>query len=169
MFSRNLTAGSKTFTVTNGNSKSIQTRSGITTFVNTKQVNRNSQAYRNYLVRQAKVFTGKASKAKNASKGDRIRQLIHTYLSLAYEMGPSLERKIFRKYILLIMHSIDKIAGSSTNFERYSQLYEEAEILTGTVDIKDQDDSSKIVLNILADAFRINPSTSKKLNRLLNF
>jgi hypothetical protein len=132
-------------------------------------VNRNSQAYRNYLVKQAKVFTGEASKAKNASKGDRIRQLIHTYLSLAYEMGPSLERKIFRKYILLIMYSIDKIAGSSTNFERYSQLYEEAERLTGTVDIKVQDKSSKIVLDILGSAFRIDSSTSKKLNILLNF
>ena len=128
-----------------------------------------SQAYRNYLVKKSNAFTGKASKAKNASKGDRIRQLIHTYLSLAYEMGPSLERKIFRKYILLIMHSIDKIAGSSTNFESYSQLYEEAEILTGTVDIKVQDVSSKIVLDILGSAFRIDSSTSKKLNRLLNF
>ena len=167
MFNKKPTTGSKTETVTGNNRKSNKV-----TIINQGRgilVNRNSQAYRNYLVKKSKAFTGKASKAKNASKGDRIRQLIHTYLSLAYEMGPSLERKIFRKYILLIMHSIDKIAGSSTNFERYSQLYEEAEILTGTVDIKDQDDSSKIVLNILADAFRINSSTSKKLYRLLNF
>lgn len=64
---------------------------------------------------------------------------------------------------------IDKIAGSSTNFERYSQLYEEAERLTGTVDIKVQDKSSKIVLDILGSAFRIDSSTSKKLNILLNF
>ena len=168
MFNKKPTTGSKTETVTGGNNKN----SNKVTIINQGRgilVNRNSQAYRNYLVKKSRAFTGKASKAKNASKGDRIRQLIHTYLSLAYEMGPSLERKIFRKYILLIMHSIDKIAGSSTNFERYSQLYEEAEILTGTVDIKDQDVSSKIVLNILADAFRINSSTSKKLNRLLNF
>jgi len=165
MFSKKPTTGSNTVTSNNKNSNKV-------TIINQGRgilVNRNSQAYRNYLVKKSNVFTGKASKAKNASKSDRIRQLIHTYLSLAYEMGPSLERKIFRKYILLIMYSIDKIAGSSTNFERYSQLYEEAEILTGTVDIKVQDVSSKIVLNILADAFRINPSTSKKLNRLLNF
>ena len=151
MFRGKLTTGSKTETYAgnNKNPKSIQTRGAITTFVNTKQVNRNSQAHGNYLARQAKAFTGEASKAKNASKGDRIRQLIHTYLSLAYEMGPGLERKIFSKYILLIMYSIDKIAGSSTNFERYSQLYEEAERLTGTVDIEVQDKSSKIVLDIL--------------------
>jgi len=167
MFSKKSTRGSTTTTVT-GNNKN----SNKVTIINQGRgilVNRNSQAYRNYLVKKSKAFTGKASKAKNASKGDRIRQLIHTYLSLAYEMGPSLERKIFRKYILLIMHSIDKIAGSSTNFESYSQLYEEAEILTGTVDIKVQDVSSKIVLDILGSAFRIDSSTSKKLNRLLNF
>jgi len=166
MFTRKTPTVSTTVTVNNNRNSSkvpiINQRRGIL-------VNRNSQAYRNYLVEQAKVFTGKASKAKNASKGDRIRQLIHTYLSLAYEMGPSLERKIFRKYILLIMYSIDKIAGSSTNFERYSQLYEEAERLTGTVDIKVQDKYSKIVLDILGSAFRIDSSTSKKLNILLNF
>jgi len=166
MSTRKTPTVSTTVTVNNNRNSSkvpiINQRRGIL-------VNRNSQAYRNYLVKQAKVFTGKASKAKNASKGDRIRQLIHTYLSLAYEMGPSLERKIFRKYILLIMYSIDKIAGSSTNFERYSQLYEEAERLTGTVDIKVQDKYSKIVLDILGSAFRIDSSTSKKLNILLNF
>jgi len=166
MSTRKTPTVSTTVTVNNNRNSSkvpiINQRRGIL-------VNRNSQAYRNYLVEQAKVFTGKASKAKNASKGDRIRQLIHTYLSLAYEMGPSLERKIFRKYILLIMYSIDKIAGSSTNFERYSQLYEEAERLTGTVDIKVQDKYSKIVLDILGSAFRIDSSTSKKLNILLNF
>ena len=165
MFSKKSTRGSNTVTGNNKNSNKV-------TIINQGRgilVNRNSQAYRNYLVKKSKAFTGKASKAKNASKGDRIRQLVHTYLSLAYEMGPDLERKIFRKYILLIMHSIDKIAGSSTNFERYSQLYEEAESLTGIVDIKVQDVSSKIVLDILGSAFRIDSSTSKKLNRLLNF
>jgi len=166
MFSKKPTTGSNTVTSNNKNSNKVPIRNNQGRGI---LVNRNSQAYRNYLVKKSKAFTGKASKAKNASKGDRIRQLIHTYLSLAYEMGPSLERKIFRKYILLIMHSIDKIAGSSTNFERYSQLYEEAEILTGTVDIKVQDVSSKIVLDILGSAFRIDSSTSKKLNRLLNF
>jgi len=165
MFSKKSTRGSNTVTGNNKNSNKV-------TIINQGRgilVNRNSQAYRNYLVKKSNAFTGKASKAKNASKGDRIRQLVHTYLSLAYEMGPDLERKIFRKYILLIMHSIDKIAGSSTNFERYSQLYEEAESLTGIVDITNQYKSTKIILDILENAFRIDSSTSKKLISLLNF
>tara|TARA_B100001778_G_scaffold15266_1_gene11657 strand:- start:3611 stop:4108 length:498 start_codon:yes stop_codon:yes gene_type:complete len=165
MFSKKSTRGSNTVTGNNKNSNKV-------TIINQGRgilVNRNSQAYRNYLVKKSNAFTGKASKAKNASKGDRIRQLVHTYLSLAYEMGPDLKRKIFRKYILLIMHSIDKIAGSSTNFERYSQLYEEAESLTGIVDITNQYKSTKIILDILENAFRIDSSTSKKLISLLNF
>jgi hypothetical protein len=165
MISKKSTRGSNTVTGNNKNSNKV-------TIINQGRgilVNRNSQAYRNYLVKKSNAFTGKASKAKNASKGDRIRQLVHTYLSLAYEMGPDLERKIFRKYILLIMHSIDKIAGSSTNFERYSQLYEEAESLTGIVDITNQYKSTKIILDILENAFRIDSSTSKKLISLLNF
>jgi len=168
MFSRKPYTGSTAVTV--NNKRNNQSKVVI---INNQNhgilVNRNSQAYRNYLVRKSKAFTGEASKAKNASKGDRIRQLVITYLSLAYEMGPDLERKIFRKYILLIMHSIDKIAGSSTNFERYSQLYEEAESLTGIVDITDQYKSTKIILDILENAFRIDSSTSKKLTSLLNF
>jgi len=165
MYTRKPYAGSTTVTGNNRNSNKVIIRNNRLGIL----VNRNSQAYRNYLVRKSKAFTGEASKAKNASKGDRIRQLVITYLSLAYEMGPDLERKIFRKYILLIMHSIDKIAGSSTNFERYSQLYEEAESLTGIVDITDQYKSTKIILDILGSAFRIDSSTSKKLNSLLNF
>jgi len=165
MYTRKPYAGSTTVTGNNRNSNKVIIRNNRLGIL----VNRNSQAYRNYLVRKSKAFTGEASKAKNASKGDRIRQLVITYLSLAYEMGPDLERKIFRKYILLIMHSIDKIAGSSTNFERYSQLYEEAESLTGIVDITDQYKSTKIILDILGSAFRIDSSTSKKLTSLLNF
>ena len=166
MFSIKPYTGSTAVTVTNGNSNKVIIRNNQNHGI---LVNRNSQVYKNYLARKSKAFTGEASKAKNASKGDRIRQLVITYLSLAYEMGPDLERKIFRKYILLIMHSIDKIAGSSTNFERYSQLYEEAESLTGIVDITDQYKSTKIILDILENAFRIDSSTSKKLTSLLNF
>jgi len=166
MFSIKPSTGSTTVTGNNRNSNKVIIRNNHGRGI---MVNRNSQAYRNYLVKKSKAFTGKSMVAKNASKGDRIRQLVNTYLSLAYEMGPDLERKIFRKYILLIMHSIDKIAGSSTNFERYSQLYEEAESLTGTVDITDQYKSAKIILDILANAFRIDSSTSKKLTSLLNF
>ena len=166
MLNKKQSTGSTTVTGTNGNSNKVIIRNNTGRGI---MVNRNSQVYKNYLNKQAVVFTGKSMKAKNVSIGDRRQQLVNTYLSFAYEMGPGLKRKIFRKYILLIMYSIDKIAGSSTNFERYSQLYDDAESLTGTVDIKNQDISAKIIIDILGNAFRIESSTSKKLISLLNF
>jgi len=168
MVNKKQSMGSTTVTGTGTNGKSkkviIINNTGHGTMVNI-----NSQVYKNNLARRAAVFTGKSMKAKNESTGDRRQQLVNTYLSFAYEMGPGLKRKIFRKYILLIMYSIDNIAGSSTNFGRYSKLYDDAESLTGTVDIEKQDISAKIIIEILSNAFRIESSTSKNLISLLNF
>ena len=110
-----------------------------------------------------------ANAANRRGVGDRRQQLVNTYLSLAYEMRPGLERKIFKKYLLLIMHSIDKIAGSSRNSERYSQLYEEAENLTGTVNLSVQNKAAEIITSILGNISKIDSSTSKKLTSLLIF
>lgn len=104
-----------------------------------------------------------ANAANRRGVGDRRHQLVNTYLSLAYEMRPGLERKIFRKYVLLIMYSIDKIAGSTSNLEQYSKLYEDAEKLTGTVDLKTQNRCAEIILGILENISKIDSSTSKKL------
>jgi hypothetical protein len=110
-----------------------------------------------------------ANAANRRNLGDLRQQLVSTYLTFAYEMRPGLERKLFKKYLLLIMHSIDKIAGSSTNFDRYSQMYEEAENLTGTVDIKVQNNSAEIITGIIGNITKIDSSTSKKLTKLLIF
>jgi hypothetical protein len=110
-----------------------------------------------------------ANAANRRGVGDRRQQLVNTYLSLAYEMRPGLERKIFKKYLLLIMHSIDKIAGSSRNSERYSQLYDEAENLTGTVNLSVQNKAAEIITSILGNISKIDSSTSKKLTSLLIF
>tara|TARA_B110000977_G_scaffold83963_1_gene112195 strand:- start:316 stop:519 length:204 start_codon:yes stop_codon:yes gene_type:complete len=67
------------------------------------------------------------------------------------------------------MYSIDKIAGSSNNSERYSKLYEEAESLTGTVNLSVQNKCAEIITSILGNISKIDSSTSKKLTGLLNF
>ena len=110
-----------------------------------------------------------ANAANRRNLGDLRQQLVSTYLSFAYEMRPGLERKLFKKYLLLIMHSIDKIAGSSRNSERYSQLYEEAENLTGTVNLSVQNKAAEIITSILGNISKIDSSTSKKLTSLLIF
>lgn len=110
-----------------------------------------------------------ANAANRRNLGDLRQQLVSTYLTFAYEMRPGLERKLFKKYLLLIMHSIDKIAGSSRNSERYSQLYEEAENLTGTVNLSVQNKAAEIITSILGNISKIDSSTSKKLTSLLIF
>lgn len=160
------TTRSTTITVT-GNTpnrgKVIRTnKQGITRFVNAP-IN-NGRTPNANIARKAR-----ANAANRRSTGDLRQQLVSTYLTFAYEMRPGLERKIFKKYLILIMHSIDKIAGSSNNSERYSKLYEEAESLTGTVNISIQNKAAEIITSILGNVSKIDSSTSKKLTSLLIF
>ena len=98
--------------------KVVRTNSnGITRLVNAP-VNNGRTPNRNTMRKLALKAT-----TNRINISDLQQQLVSTYLSFAYEMKPGLERKIFKKYILLIMYSIDKIARSSTNFDRYSQMY----------------------------------------------
>jgi|TARA_B110000305_G_scaffold220371_1_gene262182 hypothetical protein len=144
--------------------KVVRTNSnGITRLVNAP-INNGRTPNRNTMRKLALKAT-----TNRINISDLQQQLVSTYLSFAYEMKPGLERKIFKKYILLIMHSIDKIARSSTNLDRYSRLYEEAENLTGTVDIKVQNSSAEIISGIIGNITKIDSSTSKKLTKLLIF
>ena len=147
---------------------------------NGSMVNLGSNRYRNYMAKrnQTKTIinrtpnrnTMRKIQANTASaRRDAPQQLVSTYLTFAYEMRPGLERKIFKKYLVLIMYSIDKIAGSSNNSERYSKLYEEAESLTGTVNLSVQNKCAEIITSILGNISKIDSSTSKKLTGLLNF
>jgi len=144
--------------------KVVRTNSnGITRLVNAP-INNGRTPNRNTMRKLALKAT-----TNRINISDLQQQLVSTYLSFAYEMKPGLERKIFKKYILLIMYSIDKIARSSTNFDRYSQMYEEAENLTGTVNLSVQNKAAEIITSILGNISKIDSSTSKKLTSLLIF
>ena len=158
MFSRNLTTGSKTETVTgnnNRNSKSIQTRSGITTFVNTKQVNN-------------KKNIGTSRKLNNTLNiPSKRHQLINTYLTFAYEMRPGLENRIFWRYVILLLFSIDQITGTVSNNNLNRERYSKISRMEGKVSDKEQEFWSKTFMNILNNVKRINSSTTRPLyNRL---
>jgi TATA-box binding protein (TBP) (component of TFIID and TFIIIB) len=157
MLSRNLTAGSKTETVTSNNkkSKSIQTRSGITTFVNTKQVNN-------------KKNIGTSRKLNNTLNiPSKRHQLINTYLTFAYEMRPGLENRIFWRYVILLLFSIDQITGTVSNNNLNRERYSKISRMEGKVSDKEQEFWSKTFMNILNNVKRINSSTTRPLyNRL---
>ena len=61
------------------------------------------------------------------------QQLVNTYLTFTYEMRDNLPQRVFWRYVILMLLSIDKIAGISSNDERYSQLFEQTNTLNGTV------------------------------------
>jgi TATA-box binding protein (TBP) (component of TFIID and TFIIIB) len=155
MSSKKPTTGSNTVTSNNKNSKSIQTRSGITTYVNTKQVNN-------------KKNIGTSRKLNNTLNiPSKRHQLINTYLTFAYEMRPGLENRIFWRYVILLLFSIDQITGTVSNNNLNRERYSKISRMEGKVSDKEQEFWSKTFMNILNNVKRINSSTTRPLyNRL---
>jgi hypothetical protein len=155
MFSRKPYTGSTTVTVTNGNSKVIQARSGITTFVNTKQVNNKKD------IRTPRKLNN------TLNIPSKRQQLINTYLTFAYEMRPGLENRIFWRYVILLLFSIDQITGTVSNNNLNRERYSKISRMEGKVSDKEQEFWSKTFMNILNNVKRINSSTTRPLyNRL---
>ncbi len=96
-------------------------------------------------------------------------QLANTYLTFTYEMRDNLPRRIFWRYVILMLLSIDKIAGISSNDERYSQLFEQTNTLIGTVPLDTQNAWARKFESIVNNAKRISSSTTKSLNSMLKF
>lgn len=129
MFSRNLTAGSKTVTVTNGNFNKVIIRNNQGRGI---LVNKNSQAYRNYLARQANIKklqnksnnTSKNIKnttlLKNFSRGYLQSCFLNTYTTLAYLTGQStISDAVLFRYIISFETLLSKINGNlTTNREK---------------------------------------------------
>ncbi len=97
------------------------------------------------------------------------QQLVNTYLTFTYEMRDNLPRRIFWRYVILMLLSIDKIAGISSNDERYSQLFEQTNTLNGTVPLDIQNTWARKFEGIVKNAKRISSSTTKNLNSMLKF
>ena len=94
-------------------------------------------------------------------------QMINTYLTFAYEMRPGLDNRVFWKYVILLLFSIDQIAGVITNNTSSSELYAKIDNMTGTVSDSEQVFWSKTFETIVKNCKRINASTSRPLyNRL---
>ena len=94
-------------------------------------------------------------------------QLVNTYLTFTYEMRPGMENRIFWKYVILMLYSIDRITGTATNNNRNATLYSNVNKMTGIVSDAEQVFWSNTFLNILKNIKRINASTTRPLyNRL---
>ena len=98
----------------------------------------------------------------------KIRQLLNTYLTFAYEMGPGMEVKHFSRYVILIMFSMDQIANSTKNSAAYKNLYEQVGSISGIVDFKIQQQFATLISGYLRNVGKIKSSASVLLYKTLN-
>lgn len=120
---------------------------------------------------KTRMFMGEGRIASNnvINKHTQRQQLVNTYLTFTYEMRDNLPQKVFWRYVILILLSIDKIAGVSSNDERYSQLFEQTNTLNGTVSLDIQNVWARKFESIVNNAKRISSSTTRSLNSMLKF
>lgn len=113
-----------------------------------------------------RVSPGRKLNNKLDIKSQR-EQLVNTYLTFTYEMRPGLENRVFWKYVILMLYSIDRITGTATNNNRNATLYSNVNKMTGIVSDAEQVFWANAFVNIVKNIKRINASTTRPLyNRL---
>lgn len=110
----------------------------------------------------------KLQRNSRSTRDAKIRQLLNTYLTFAYEMGPGMEVKHFSRYVILIMFSMDQIANSTKNSAAYKKLYEQVGSMSGIVDFKIQQQFATLISGYLRNAGKIKSSASVLLYKTLN-
>ena len=94
-------------------------------------------------------------------------QLVNTYLTFTYEMRPGMDNRVFWKYVILMLYSIDRITGTAANNTRNTTLYSKVNKMTGIVSDIEQAFWANAFVNIVKNIKRINASTTRPLyNRL---
>ena len=94
-------------------------------------------------------------------------QLVNTYLTFTYEMRPGMDNRVFWKYVILMLYSIDRITGTAANNTRNTTLYSNVNKMTGIVSDIEQAFWANAFVNIVKNIKRINASTTRPLyNRL---
>ena len=110
----------------------------------------------------------KLQRNSRSTRDAKIRQLLNTYLTFAYEMGPGMEVKHFSRYVILIMFSMDQIANSTKNSAAYKKLYEQVGSISGIVDFKIQQQFATLISGYLRNVGKIKSSASVLLYKTLN-
>ena len=113
-----------------------------------------------------RVSPGRKLNNKLDIKSQR-EQLVNTYLTFTYEMRPGMDNRVFWKYVILMLYSIDRITGTAANNTRNTTLYSKVNKMTGIVSDTEQAFWANAFVNIVKNIKRINASTTRPLyNRL---
>ena len=82
-------------------------------------------------------------------------------------MRPGMDNRVFWKYVILMLYSIDRITGTAANNTRNTTLYSKVNKMTGIVSDTEQAFWANAFVNIVKNIKRINASTTRPLyNRL---
>ena len=79
-----------------------------------------------------KPFTGIGRRLNKINRTTLKEQLLNTYLTFTYEMGPGMEKKLFWRYVLLLLYSYSQIYGGNMNMF-VEQYYPRTNTMNGVV------------------------------------
>lgn len=95
-----------------------------------------------------KPFTGIGTRISNRSRTTLKEQLLNTYLTFTYEMGPGMEKKLFWRYVLLLLYSYSQIYGGNMNMF-VEQYYPRTNTMNGVVSEDQQKKWANVFMGLL--------------------
>lgn len=176
--------GSGTKTTVSRNSKTpsnklIIKRNGVSTLVNRNSIegrkhlanNRNKNipfggaGIGKTVGRNSTIFTSGA--ISNAMRIKLEEQLVNTYLTFLHETRPGFQKKLFWRYIALMLYSMNKISNKSEYDNTANKLYLATETMSGEVSIDIQQRWANVFSNILGNVNSI-PSKLGSLYKMVS-
>jgi len=100
----------------------------------------------NYI--NSKRFPGIGRRLNNTNRTILKEQLLNTYLTFTYEMGPEMEKKIFWRYVLLLLYSYNQIYGGNMNMF-VEQYYPKTNTMNGLVSEQIQEKWADVFMKLL--------------------
>ena len=99
-----------------------------------------------------KPFTGIGTRISNRSRTTLKQQFLSTYLTFTYEMGPEMEKKIFWRYVLLLLYLYNKIYGGlvKNNMNMFiEQYYQKMNTMSGVIKVDQQKKWANVFMKLL--------------------
>ena len=111
--------------------------------------NKLTQEQKNKVIKyiNSKRFPGVGTRLTNVNRTILKEQLLNTYLTFTYEMGPGMEKKIFWRYVLLLLYSYNQIYGGSNTL--VEQNYTNTNTMSGVVSEEQQKKWANVFMGLL--------------------
>ena len=99
-----------------------------------------------------KPFTGIGTRISNRSRTTLKQQFLSTYLTFTYEMDPGMEKKLFWRYVLLLLYSYNQMYGGlfKNNMNMFiEQYYPKTNTMNGVVSEDQQKKWANVFMKLL--------------------